>query len=487
MPNPKPTVWVQVRQPGGSISTIVPTCATTVDEDGRECLPHGVVHILGAITVDWGRTDVWAQPDPAVFTMTLWQSDDAAQEWPLLNFATATPGSGMVGLNTSIGISKNGATYYIFQGRMTNVDAERMQVRTVRGLENGWLFRIQASDRAGALAQVDKQGFVKLDAGRTMKANADFLNAFASWANIRETYFEAAYQNGKCRYVEMSDKTLYDMIVEMYASFSHQFCYNSRRNVVIRIPAAYNHGSYSLKLGRTQVGGTVRLYAPRWVDNTGREAPQDSDPYASGYIGGNQVAGDVRISSDQGQAISHIECKWHDSVSNQDIVSRVLVGASANLALLRFDSWFADGLQVDPIMQDVKRKCLAEGARAFHPTVTWDTRVAGEVPDWNTFEALTLPNQSVAMVVVGGSPFASFMGVPPVWYPAGGVIAYEGGHWRFQTNLAPAPLTLSGTPVTFANLASSPTGSTLTLGQLDPSISSYDMKFCTSPTLEIWE
>ncbi|MGB3604241.1 MAG: hypothetical protein WBA38_11910 [Gordonia sp. (in: high G+C Gram-positive bacteria)] len=489
MPNPTPTVWVQVRQPGGPINTTNVGCSTVLDAEGRECLPHRRASILGELTVDWGRSDVWAQPDPAVFTMTVWQSDAAAQEWPDFDLAHATPGSGMVSLNTSIGLlDAHGNTYYVFQGRMTNVDAERQQVRTERGLENGWLLRIQASDRAGGLAQVDKQGFVKLDAGRTMKANADFLNVFSGWANIRETYFEAQYQNGKCRYVDMVDKTLYDVLVELYASFSHQFCYNSRRNTLNRIPAAYNHGAYSLALGRTAVGGTVRLYAPRWVDNTGREDPQDSQSYASGYIGGNQVSGDVRISADQGQAISHIECKWHDaSRTDDDVVSRVLVTSSANRGLLRFDSWFSDGLQIDPIMQDVKRKCLAEGSRAFHPTVTWDTRVAGEVPDWNTFEALTLPAQTVAMVVVTGSPYASFMASPPVWYPAGGVIAYSGGYWRFTTNLAPAPLVLSGTPITFADLAASSTGSTLTMGQLDGSISSYDMRYVTNPTLENWE
>ncbi|GMV27700.1 MAG: hypothetical protein AMXMBFR58_37310 [Phycisphaerae bacterium] len=77
--------------------------------------------------------------------------------------------------------------------------------------------------------------------------------------------------------------------------------------------------------------------------------------------------------------------------------------------------------------------------------------------------------------------------MPPVFYPAGGVIAYENGFWRFIVQLAPAPLTLSGNPVTFNQLAGSSTGSTVTLDQLDPSISSYDMKFCTSPTVSIWE
>lgn len=362
-----------------------------------------------------------------------------------------------------------------------------LSTRTSIGLAPGWLFRIQASDRAGGLAQADKQGFVKLDAGRTMKANADFLNVFVGNATgTRETYFEAAYQNGKCREVNIGDKSLYDVLVEMYGSFSHQFCYQPRRNVLIRIPSAYNHGGYSLGLGRTAVGSTVRLYAPRWVDNTGRQDPQDSLPYASGFISGTNVSGDVRISSDMGQSISNLECKWFDGASNKDIITRVKVSPQ-NLGLLKFDSWFSDGLQVDPILQDVKRKCLAEGATAFHPTLTWDTRNAGDVPDWNTFECLTLPAQTVAMCVVGGSPFAAMMKLPPVFYPAGGVIAYRAGYWRFDVNLAPAPLSLSGSPVTFSQLSGSSTGSGVTLDQLDPSISSYDMQFCTSPTVSIWE
>lgn len=489
MVNPTPRIEIVIQQPGAStLYTHTIECGSTTDDQGRTCLPHRASNLLGDLTIDWGRTDVWTQPDPAVCTITVWQSDAAAEAWSTVAMAPAVSGKGMVGRSFKVTVTKNGTPYSVFQGRMTNVDAERLSVRTVRGIEPGWLLRIQASDRTGALAQVDKQGFVKLDAGRTMKANADFLNAFASWAGIRETYFEAAYQDGKCKFVDISDKTLFECVTDMYASFAHQFTYNPRRNVVIRIPAAYNHGSYTLQLGRTAVGGTVRLYAPRWVDNTGREDPQDSDPYPSAYVGGNQVGGDVRISSDQVQAISHIETKWYDAVAAKaDIVSRVRVLTSENLGLLRFDSWFSDGLQIDPIMQAVKSKCLAEGARAFHPTITWDTAKVGEVPDWNTFEALTCPAQTVRMMVVAGSPFSAMMGYPPVWYPAGGVIAYSAGHWRFEVNPAPAPITLTGTPITFTTLQNNTTGKTLTLGQLDTSISSYDMRYVSDPALYIWE
>lgn len=490
MPNPTPRVTIYIQQPGSTSATgwLVP-CNSVADAQGRDCLPHRPFNLLGDLTINWGRDDVWTQPDPAVATVTIWQSDAAALEWPERNLFTATPNYGLVSQAFFVAayMAADTAVTYIFRGRTTNVDAKRLDVRTERGIESGWAFRIQASDRLGALAQVDKQGFTKLDAGRTMKANADFLNAFASWVENRELYFEAAYQEGKCRYVDMADKNLYDVITEMYASFSHQFTYNPLRNVINRIPAAYNHGSYSLKMGRPAVGGTVRLYAPQWVDNTGREDPQDSNPYASAYIGGADVAGDVRLSSDQGQAISHIECKWFNAPGNADHISRMLVTSSANRALLRFDSWFNDGLQIDPIMAAVKRKCLAEGARPFHPTITWDTAKTGDVPDWNTFRALTLPAQTVAMAVVTGSPFAAMMNVAPVWYPAGGVIGYSAGRWRFTVNLAPAPMTLSGTAVTFANLSANTTGKTLTMGQLDESISSHDMKYVTDPALYIWE
>lgn len=489
MPSPTPRIALQILPPGQSnIAYFYINCGVETDDEGREVLASNWPTLIGGMTIDWGRTDVWAQPDPAVLTITVWQADVDAQANPGRDMAAATPGSGMVGRQIDVRVDKNGTDYMVFQGKTTNVDAVRQTMRTDIGLTPGWLFRIQAADRAGGLAQADKQGFTKLDAGQTMKAAADFLNVFVGNATgTRETYFEAAYQNGKIREVAIGDKSLYDVLVELYGSFSHQFTYQPRRNVLIRIPAAYNHGSYSLGLGRTAAGQTVRLYAPRWVDNTGRQDPQDSLPYASGFISGANVSGDVRISSDMGQSISNLECKWYDAVAaKKDIISRVKV-TDQNLGLLKFDSWFSDGLQIDPIMQDVKRKCLAEGASAFHPTLTWDTRTAGDVPDWNTFEALTLPAQTVAMCVVGGSPFAAMMRMPPVFYPAGGVIAYENGFWRFIVQLAPAPLTLSGNPVTFNQLAGSSTGSTVTLDQLDPSISSYDMKFCTSPTVSIWE
>lgn len=479
MPNPTPRV---------RIGPVYAQCGTVKDTEGRDVLSGDWTHLLDPLSIDWGRTDVWTQPEPSVATVTVWQSDrhieaNPGYAWPKLVTQRQAQGQAF-----DVDIPRDGvAGYYtIFRGYISNVDMKRMTVRTVNGLEPGWAIRIQGSDRSATLAQCHTQGHTYIDLA-TMQLVADRLQAYGSGTGIREIYFESTYRTGAVNRIDTTDSTVYELVTDMYASFAHQFTYNPHRNVVIRIPSAYDHGSYSLQFGRTEVGGTVRLYAPRWVDNTGREAPIDSEPYPSAYIGGCDVIGDVVLSSDTVQATKDIICEWTIQPGNSKVLTRVEVPGPAAPNTVRYSSWFSDGLQIDPIVQDVKRKVLAEGARPPHPVIEWDTRRTHEVPDWNTFLSLTLPAQTVRMAVLAGSPYSAAMGVPPVWYPAGGTIVYSEGHWRFTINLNPAPLTLSGTPITFTSLANNSTGSTVTLGQLDGSISSYDMQYVTSATVSIWE
>ena len=494
MVNPVPTLWV------GPFSFAPAALAPVYDENGLEVARSGMYSaatFLGDLSIEWGRDNVWSQPEPSVATCTFWQSDKYIERVPansyLARIADGTLvgdrficyfGSGVVpSVRNASGFS---ASWRFFEGRITNADAKRMTLRTDQGTETGWAIRIQGSDQTGAIANAAAPSSLPNNQTMTQRAAA-IRTAAVSSSNIRQMYFEAAYMGGRVKEVDTKDQTAYDLVVKMYESFGHQFAYNPHRNVLIRIPSAYNHGSYSLGFGRRAVGDTVRLYPPRQIDNSGREAPDDSDPYPSGYVGACAVQGDVVLTSEQTQRVTDIQCAWWVSASGADHVSQISVRSAPAKAMLRFDSWFSDGLQVDPIMDSVKSKCLAEGSRACHPAIVWDTDRAGDVPDWETFMSLTLPMQSVRMIVLAGSPFNAVMNVAPVWYPCGGVINYTGGKWKFTVNLAPAPLTLAGTPITFTNLQSNPTGSTVTLDQLDHSISSHDLKYVTSATVSIWE
>lgn len=500
MVNPVPYVWVGSRTFGVYTSPTNPQQVTPGTLDGRTVARSGTYSygtMLDTLSIEWGRDDVWSQPDPSVATVTIWQSDKWIDANPTDNYLTAIATGKLTGerfvCHFPAGVvpsvrNANGAPYSwrFFEGRITNADAKRMTMPTDQGEESGWAIRVQGSDQVGALANAAVPPSPMAN-NQTMAARAAAIKtATLGAANIREIYFEAAYAAGKTREVDTKDKSGYDLVCDLYGSFGHQFAYNPHRNVLIRIPANYAHGSYTLQFGRRAAGDTVRLYAPRQIDNSGRQAPDDSDPYPSGYVGACDVQGDVVLSTEQAQRITQVQCKWWVAASSADYVSTLDVQTAPSPAVLRYDSWFNDGLQIDPILAAVKGKALAEGSRPCHPAIVWDTARAGDVPDWETFMSLTLPMQSVRMIVLAGSPFAAALGAPPVWYPCGGVIAYTGGKWTFTTNLAPAPLTLSGSPITFTALSGNGTGSTLTLGQLDHSISSYDLRYISDPALYTW-
>lgn len=491
MVNPKPKVWIA--------SVIIPACSGQVTTDGTTVVAGNATAVmLEDLSIDWGRSDVWSQPSPSVLTCTIWQSDRFQEANPTAatNYLYRAGNGTLVGdrlvafFDTDSGVpsvrNANGfaVPWRFFEGRISNADFKRLRVRTTNGLEDGWAIRIQGSDQVSAVAQCTPP--LDLPANQTMIQRADVLASRASGANIREIYFEAAYTAGRVKAVETKGRSLLDLVNDMYASFAHQYAYNPHRNVIIRIPAAYNHGSYSLRFGRRAPGDTVRLYAPRQVDNTGRQDPADSDPYPSAYVGACDVQGDVMLSVDASQRIRTILCKWFVAANNADHVTEVQAQTTTSPNTLQFESWYNDGVQVDPIMADVKRKILAEGSRPFHPRIVWDTARSGDVPDWETFMSLTLPMQSVRLLVLAGSPFAAALDVAPVWYPAGGTITLRRGKWLFSVDLAPAPMTLAGSPITFTGLSGNATGSTVTLGQLDTSISSHDLRYISDPNVTTW-
>lgn len=486
MVNPQPRILVD---------NVIPLlCYTKVDDDGRPVLRSTWPTLLDSMSITWGRDDVWSQPEPAVCTLTMWEPAEMASDptnqkysalWKIVNrkgirgpLVVQTPRNG------------NNDHWTIFRGYITNIDVKPLTVRTERGPTEGWAVRVQGSDRSAFFGQESGQ---TMHLNRTtMQERAVDIRIQGSGTLVREIYFEDQYKSGTVKAIDISDKSILDLVNELYASFADQWTYNPHRNVAIRIPSGSTFSPYTLALGITTAESgtnTVRLYPPRWVDPTGKEDPQDQDAYPSGYIGGADVAGDVVLSSNAVQNITHIACKWFNAPGKPpgDYVTNVAVDDTpqAPKNTLRFDSWYDDGKFIDPIVADVKTKCLQEGARPLHPRIEWDTAKAGDVPDWQTWKTIALSAQTIRMVCLAGSPFSAATGYAPVWHPSGGTTVYEAGQWRFTLDLAPAPFTLSGNPITFAGLAGS-NASTLTLGQLDKSITSFDMQFCSDATVYDW-
>lgn len=475
MVNPTPTV---------ALDGALLNCLTDVDPTGATVFPDYRSTLVGDLSIQWGRDNQWDQPDPAVLTFSLWEPASLTSTWlqkVVQKRAMRRP--------VAVIYNRPGGQYpgdrYIFQGFTTNVDVTASRQRTRAGMTDGWLVQIQATARPGFLGNVG--WYAGELPAETMQARAVRINNQAAPIGIRQMYFEDRFRNGMVRATEVTDKSVLDTLNDMYKSFADQWTYNPHRNVVIRIPTGSNWGAYALRLGvsRNVGSNTVRLYPPNWVDPTGQESPIDRQAYPAAYIGACQVSGQIALSADTITDITAIACNWFDAVNNVDHTTVIDISTAPPPTRLEFDSWYTDGLFIDPMLDDVKRVVSGDAAKPMHPQIHWDTSKTGDIPDWQTFEVLTLPAQTIQMLVLAGSPFSGATGYPPVWHPCGGVIRYADGKWDITTNLAPTnmPLPANHKPVTCAGI-----NQYLTIGDpdqwnLDPSISCFDLYYVNNEDL----
>lgn len=472
MPNPIPTLIVD-----GAFQS----CETEVDTRGRTVFSLDHPTLLGDLTLDWGREDQWTQPDPTVLSFQLWEPWPGTWLQKIKERRAMRRGVLLVYRHEG----DNPGDRILFQGFTTNVDVTQSVQNTTAGPTMGWLVRIQASDRAGFLGQINWGNSPALPEER-MDQRAEKIKNQAASLGIRQMYFEPRFRAGTVKSVEVKDKSVLDMMNELYESFADQWCYNPARNTVNRIPTGSTWQPYALKLGKTSADGRIRLYPPAWADPAGGEDPIDKQTYPPAFIGACQVQGEVALASSTVQDITHISCKWWDKPSGgHDWTTNVTVRNESPPARLEFSSWFVDGQYIDPIIEDVRKMVVGDGARPMHPQVRWDTSKTGDVPDWATFESLTLPAQTVRMMVLAGSPFTNATGHPPVWHPAGGLIRYSAGRWDFTVNLSPTSMTLPAghTPITANNIDKRITLDDPNGWRFDHSISANDLYYVGDPNV----
>lgn len=462
MVNPTPAIWLD--------GALLKCAAATDPVTGAPVFDADDATLIDTLAIRWGRADVWTQPEPAVVTFALWE---AQSTWLGKIIAqTALRRAVLVSFARGAGGDRT-----IFQGFTTNVDVVAESRRTPRGMTPGWRVQIQASDRAGFIGQ-ESWGPQTLPE-ESMQSRAVRIRNQAASTGIRQFYFEDRFRAGIVQPRDVTDETVLDTMAGMYQSFADQWCYNPARNTINRIPGGSNWAPYYLRLGVSDTDTAVRLYPPVWGDPTGKEDPIDEAGYPTAYIGACDVAGPIALSASMIQDITHITCHWFDKPNGKDWSTTLVVRDQTPRARLEFDSWYNDGVYVDPILADVMNTVTKDGARPTHPEIVWDCARAGDVPDWLTFESLSLPCQTVRMVTLAGSPFTAGLGLPPVWHPCGGEVAYVRGRWRFTLNLAPTtmPLPADFAPVTFANLPASIALSDESVWHLDRSVTSYDLGF----------
>lgn len=466
MVNPTPTIVLD----GEYLS-----CLTEFDDDGRPVLAADRPTLIGDFTIEWGRSDQWTQPEPSVLTFTMWEPQPGT-------WLTRVVDQRAMRLPTAIIYTRGGSDSgerYVFQGFTTNVDVTASTQKTAAGPTAGWWVQVQASDRTGFLGQVNWYSG-ELPEER-MDQRAVRIRNQAGPVGIRQMYFEERYRAGKVKPVDVTDKTTLDTLNDMYKSFADQYYYEPHRNVVNRIPTGSTWAPYALRFGRSATDNAVRLYPPTWADPTGEEAEIDKKPYPAAFIGACTVSGQIALSANMIQDITVITCKWFNKPGGADHTTDVNVKESRPPTRLEFESWYNDGVYVDSVIESVRTMVTGDGARPTHPQIDWDTKRTGDIPDWSTFESLTLPAQTIRMVVLAGSPFSAATGYAPVWHPSGGVVRYGLGKWHLTLNLAPTsmPLPAGFKPVTSANVDKS-----ITLGpddgiarHLDQSITPFDLYY----------
>lgn len=468
MVNPTPTIVLD----GEYLS-----CQTVTDDDGRTVLASDRPTLIGEFSITWGRSDQWTQPEPSVLTFTLWEPQPGT-------WLSRVVDQRAMRLPTAIIYTRGGNTNeagdrYIFQGFTTNVDVTSSPQLTAAGKTPGWLVQVQASDRTGFLGQVNWYSG-ELPEER-MDQRAVRIRNQAGPVGIRQMYFEERFRAGHVKPVDVTDKTTLDTLNEMYKSFADQYYYEPNRNVVNRIPTGSTWAPYALRLGYSSTDNAVRLYPPRWIDPTGEEAEIDKQAYPAGYIGACDVTGKIALSANMIQDITVITCKWFNKPGGANHTTDVNVKESRPPTRLEFESWYNDGIYIDPVIESVRTMVTGDGARPTHPEIGWNTKISGEIPDWQTFESLTLPAQTIRMITLAGSPFSAATGYAPVWHPSGGVVAYGSGQWNITLNLAPTsmPLPSGFKPVTCATVDRS-----IALGpddgvprHLDKSVTPFDIYY----------
>lgn len=489
MVNPVPVIWCD---------SVALSCAPDTDADGNPVFYDDRETLIGRATITWGRTRIFEQPRPSVLTWQLWQPDTIAGEtW--FQKVTDYSSDGSAGLPVNMmwnrPVTPNSGDKSIFAGYTTNVDVHEEYRRTKRGMTRGWRVQLQAADRSAFLGNVpwgdNASGPATWDwaAGETMVTRAVRIrNQQLSPVGIAQIYFEDGYAPYVTRAISVKDKTVLDSVNELYNSCGQQYSYNPNSNVLKRIPAGSNLASFSLTMENTTTDPyTVKLWPPTWDDPTPSGSGADPVVYQDlngAAIPGCMVTGEIAQSSDNQNTVTHVSARWNDSVGGSgDRDTTQTVRVRNPRITLQFDTWLGNGPNVDTVVTNTKNACLYEGRRPFHPRITWQTKKTGEVPDWDTFESLSLACQTLRMVTLTGDPYNPASELP-VWAPAGGVIGYENGYWDFAVDLQPYK---TSTPVGFASITPNRLAAITSVAtsegpglHFDPSLTPNDFKWVSN-------
>ena len=409
-------------------------CEPEWDDLGVPRLSHEAATLVDDAVITWGRDDHWKQPEPATLKFRIF---DPGTDWALKIATQNAIGLGVqmsINLPAGHGIAESPTNRFImFQGFTTKVEAERRRLLTTAGYRSGWVVTVTAGDRTSVLGNVPFT--LENWPGERMIDRAIRLRDRAAGVGIRQFYFDADHVNGTVAPLEVRDKTGLDVAHDLYASFGHQWTYHPNRNVVIRIPEHRFPDSPHLWV---DPDGDVHPRMPDLADWTGAEDAIDRAAHVGTFVEGCTVESDTRLSTDQLSTITRAEVKW---ANRHDNYRGILTATVKLLAVephrtLKYDSWFDDGITVDPILQRTAEKAFYQEAGPHHPPITYRTRPFGGFRDVRHALWFLTPAERRGYAFLSGSPWIADMGgVPPIVTPAGGTIVYGDGEWTVTTNL----------------------------------------------------
>jgi hypothetical protein len=177
---------------------------------------------------------------------------------------------------------------------------------------------------------------------------------------------------------------------------------------------------------------------PDLTDWTGQEAAIDRAPHVGIALDGCTVESESRMSSEQVSNVTRTEAKWNNRHDNNRSILTYMVKmlAVAPFRTLSFESWFDDGLDLDPVLERTSNKAFYQQSGPHHPAVTYRTAPFGGFPDAKRAVWFLTPSERRGYAFLSGSPWiADIGGVPPIVTPCGGRIAYRDGEWTVTTRL----------------------------------------------------
>lgn len=460
-------------------------CDPIIGEDGVPRLAPDQATLVGSASIDWGRDNHWAQPEPATLTFSFF---DPGTNWATKIGSGAAMGLGVVmTINLPPGhgiVEAENNTFTLFQGFTAKVEAERQRVLTTAGRRPGWIVTVTAGDRSSALGNVP---FTWQDwAPERMIDRAIRLRDQAAGTGIRQIYFDAARINGTVKAVEVRDKTGLDIAHDLYGSFGHQWTYHPNRNVINRIPEhAFGDDPVYLE---DQGNGEVLPAASSFLDQTGAEAAIDRAPHVGIALDGCTLESDPRLSTDQVSNVTRVEAKWNNRHDNNRPILTVGIRplAVAPYRTLSFESWFDDGKDLDPVHAATSNKAFYGQSGPHHPAVTYRTAPFGGFPDVKrAIWFLTAAERRGYAFLSGSAWIADMGGVPPLVTPCGGRIAYRQGEWTVTTRLLRAHRTGVGMGLTWSDVKQYMAWDSKGSFRFAPAVTWGDVWFVRDPTVYV--